>query len=334
VKRPLLDSMHVNPESARPAGLLQRLAQILFSRPVRWARLDAMLDDGSPFWRVCRGILYRLALLPMLAMLIAAAIVYVRTHPQQPPFVPDPLAVGVYYEPVNMLTEDGKRLEGWLIPALNAQDVLTMHEGALHLRSPAVVLVNDFGHTRQQILPLIRPLHERGWIVLAIGLRGNGTASPSGQTLGLNESLDVKAAVELLRRSRFVDGAKIAVVGIGSGANATLIAADRDAALTALVLDDPAETGDQAISTHLLNHSAYLAWLNPLCKLAFEIGYGLDVRDLDMEHYQTTLAARPTLLLRADDETDVEVSPQRVNQIVDFLSYSLPVTQQQADDGD
>jgi hypothetical protein len=53
-----------------------------------------------------------------------------------------------------------------------------------------------------------------------------------------------------------------------------------------------------------------------------------------MEHYQSTLAARPTLLLRADEDVDAEVSPQRVNQIVDFLSNSLPVTQQQADDGD
>ena len=335
MQRPLMDSMHIDNESDKRSarsGLITRAVKILLSRPFNWKRIEAILDDGSPFWRFCRGLLYRLALLPMLAMLVAAAIVYVRTHPQQPAFTPDPMAVGVYYEPVSMLTEDGKRLDGWLVPALTAQDVLLLHEDALRTRRPAVVLVNDFGRTRQQILPLIRPLHDKGWVVLAVGVRGSGTPSPTGQTLGLNEALDIKAAVELLRRQHFVDGSHIAVVGIGSGANAALLAADRDTALTTLVLDAPAETGDRAIAEHLSCRGLYFAWLNPLCKLAFELGYGLDVRDLDMEHYQTTLAARPTLLLRAESDPEADIPPQRVVQIVDFLTNSLPASQEQADD--
>jgi pimeloyl-ACP methyl ester carboxylesterase len=312
-------------------GLLRRILQFLLRRSTRWQKLEAVFDDGSKFWRICRAILYRLALVPMLTMLVASALVYTRTHPAQPSIVPDPMAVGCYYQPVDMLAEDGRHLEGWLVPALSAHDVLLMHDGALHLRRPAVVLAHDFGQTQQQMLPLIKPLNEKGWVVLVLGMRGVGTATPAGQTLGLNESMDIKAAVSLLRRQRFVDGSHIALIGVGSGANAALLAADRDSALTAIVLDAPAETGEDAIAAHINSRSIWLAWLNPLCKLAFEIGYGLDVRDLDMEHYQPTLESRPTLLLRPENGADAEVSPDSVQQIVDFLENTYPTHQEEAE---
>ena len=266
----------------------------------------------------------------MLTMLIASALVYTRTHPSQPAVEPDPSAVGCYYQPVDMLSEDGRHLEGWLVPALSAHDVLLMHDGALHLRRPAVVLAHDFGQTQQQMLPLVRPLNEKGWVVLVVGLRGAGTATPVGQTLGLNESMDIKAAVALLRRQRFVDGSHITLVGVGSGANAALLAADRDPAMAAVVLDSPAETGEDAIAAHINSHNLWLAWLNPLCKLAFEIGYGLDVRDLDMEHYQPTLESRPIFLLRPPTGAEAEISPDSVQQIVDFLDNACPTHQEEA----
>jgi len=76
VQRPLMDSMHIDNESDKRSarsGLITRAVKILLSRPFNWKRIEAILDDGSPFWRFCRGLLYRLALLPMLAMLVAAA---------------------------------------------------------------------------------------------------------------------------------------------------------------------------------------------------------------------------------------------------------------------
>jgi len=217
VQRPVMDPIPMSPDlegRAGRRGVIRRTLQFLLRRSTRWQQLEAVFDDGSKFWRVCRGILYRLALLPMLTMLIASALVYTRTHPSQPAVEPDPSAVGCYYQPVDMLSEDGRHLEGWLVPALSAHDVLLMHDGALHLRRPAVVLAHDFGQTQQQMLPLVRPLNEKGWVVLVVGLRGAGTATPVGQTLGLNESMDIKAAVALLRRQRFVDGSHITLVGV------------------------------------------------------------------------------------------------------------------------
>jgi pimeloyl-ACP methyl ester carboxylesterase len=130
-----------------------------------------------------------------------------------------------------------------------------------------------------------------------------------------------------------VDGSHIAVVGIGTGANAALLAADRDPALTSIVLDSPAENGEAAIAAHINSRSPWLAWLNPLCKLAFQIGYNLDVRDLDMEHYQPTLEARPTLLFHDDYGDGPELTENRIEQIVNFVTSAYPLPQEEANTG-
>jgi pimeloyl-ACP methyl ester carboxylesterase len=286
--------------------------------------------EGSRLERFIRGLLYRLALVPALAILAAAAMVYLQTHPMQTEFVPDPLTQGVYYEPLTLLTDDHIRLDAWLAPALDAAQVIAEGDKILRRRWPAVVLAHGFGMTRQQVLPLFRPLHDKGYVVVAIAMRGGGTLDSTGQTFGLNEALDIKAAVETLRRRPFVDPTRIAIVGIGSGANAAILAADHDPALAALVLDAPATTGVEAFNSHINNAYSALRILNPLCRLAFQIGYGLTVRDLDMDRYGSVLAARPTLLMRWSADAESDLPSARVNQIVDFLSASLDKSDEQA----
>ena len=57
----------------------------------------------------------------------------------------------------------------------------------------------------EQLLPLVRPLHEAGFVILMLNVRGVGTATAAAQTFGLKESRDVLAAVEMLRRRPFVN---------------------------------------------------------------------------------------------------------------------------------
>ena len=108
------------------------------------------------------------------------------------------------------------------------------------------------------MLPLMRPLHNAGFVVLAVSLRGCGESGPAAVTFGLNEAQDVQAAVEMLRRRPFVDGNHIGLIGIGTGATACLLAADRDASLHALVLDHPLHNFDEAVAHHLAPEQSYL----------------------------------------------------------------------------
>jgi pimeloyl-ACP methyl ester carboxylesterase len=287
--------------------------------------------EGSRLERFIRGLLYRLALLPAVAILSAAAMVYLQTHPSSPQFVPDPLTQGVYYEPLTLMADDHVRIEAWLAPALDAEQVINEGEKVLKHRWPAVILAHGFGMTRQQVLPLFRPLHDKGYVVMAIAMRGGGTLDSAGQTFGINEALDIKAAVLLLRRRPFVDSSRIAIVGVGSGANAAILAADHDPSLAALVLDAPAPNGNEAFDAHINNTYSGLRVLNPLCRLAFQIGYGLTVSDLDMDRYGAVLAARPTLLMRWSADAESDLPAARVDQIVDFLGASLDKPTEQAD---
>jgi len=309
---------------ARRAARIARMRKIAawLSDPLHWRRQLAQIEEGGLLKRFVRGLIYRLALLPIILMLISAGLVYLKTHPQPQSFTPDPLSVGVYYEPVILLSEDHVRLEAWLAPALDSAHVLKEKDASLRRHWPAVILAHQFGMSREQVLPFFKPFHEHGWVVMAVGLRGSGTADPAGQTFGLNEALDIKAAVDLLRRRSFVDADRIAIVGIGTGANAALLAAQKQSHLAGLVLDSPISTGEEALS-ELESGIDAAHWLHPLNKLAFEIGFGLDLRDLDVSRYGSTIASRPTLLTHWTSDTRGDVVPQHVAQIVRFLDHCI-----------
>jgi pimeloyl-ACP methyl ester carboxylesterase len=313
---------------------LNCISSILLYNPFRRRTVNPTLfEDGTRGSRLMRGLIYRFALLPPMIMLFASALVYSRTHPPpQPAYGLDPLAQGVFYEPVNILTEDNVRLDAWLAPALDAQQVLSDGDETLHQRWPAVILVHGFGMSRQQMLPLVAPLHLKRWVVLALAMRGSGGGSGNvGQTFGLNESLDVKAAIDLLRRRSYVDGTKIAIVGVGTGANAALLAAEHDPALAALVLDSPVQSGELAMMEHIVSGPEALKYLSPVCKIAFTIGYGADLEDIDMSQYGHVLTARPSLLMRWPQDAEEDLPQERVEQITDFLSHALDKVELQAD---
>jgi len=323
------------PPTAPARGALRRVAGILISDPISWrGGVEVIEEEGAWGKRVMQGVFYRVALLPLFAILFAAGAVYLKTHPKQASYMSDPMSRGVFYQPVVMMSDDHVRLDGWLAPALDAEQVIDQGLEALRTKSPAVVLAHGFGMSPRQVLDLFRPLHDKGYVVLAISMRGAGSATPAGETLGLNEAMDIKAGVDLLRKRVYVDAKRIAVVGIGSGANAAILAADKDPTLAALVLDAPTETGAQAFAQHVeFKHSA-LTFLNPVCKLAFELAYGVETRDLDLSRYGPVLAARPTLLMRWSNDAQGSLPQERVDQIVEFISKAIDKPAPEADGKD
>jgi len=313
-------------------GVFRLLARIMFYKPLsRRARLR--VDDGvSPFSRFIRGVLYRLAFAPVLLALAVSAMIYAGTHPFPSASDLDPTCQGIYYDAATLVTDDGVRLDAWLVPVVDARLVLTQKEDVLRHKQPAVVLVHDFGNRRQQMLPLVRPLHQAGFVVLVIGLRGGGGgamtaatgAAPSaavGSTFGLREALDIKAGVVMLRRRPFVDPARIAVVGIGSGASAALLAAKEDPTLAALVLDHPARDAAQIVQEHLVLRHPLLEWTAPLCKWGFELAYQVDADDLNLSRFSGVMHSRPVLLL--DMPSQGISSGTAVVAVRDFLKAGL-----------
>jgi pimeloyl-ACP methyl ester carboxylesterase len=275
-------------------------------------------EDGSPFARFVRGLAYRLAFLPVFAALTACAFVYSGTHPRPILSELDPSSVGIYYEPVTLKTEDGVRLDAWLVPAIQAEEVLDKKDKILREKRPAVVLIHDFAERRQQMLPLIRPLHDAGFVVLVPELRGCGTSESRGETFGLDEALDVKAAIELLRKRNFVDPERVSLVGLGSGANAAMIAAQRDPRVVAMILERPNTDITSVINRHVAPQHQYLAWLRPLCLWAFEIGYEVDSEEMIASRDAAKKRDRGVLMLH-NASVDGFASREHVEYIRHFL---------------
>ncbi len=105
-------------------------------------------------------------------------------------------------------------------------------------RPPAVVLVHGFSSDRVAMSTLARRIAGSGYAVLAIDVRGHGTnPNPFPDGRGRPDALapDLAAAVDFLRVSPWVDGARIVVMGHSMGASAALDFATRDSAIAGVV---------------------------------------------------------------------------------------------------
>lgn len=295
--------MYDAPEPAKKArkpfawvmAVLRFIGRVLFM-PTFGKHRHFRNEEGTRFSRFVRGLTYRLAFAPILLVGFLVAIVLAATHPGRTAQGADPLSFGVYYDPVNFLASDGTRLEGWLVPVIDAKRVLEEKDLIVGKRYPAVVLVHDFAANRQQLLPLVQPLHDSGFVVLAINLRGTESLSGTAQTFGIKEAYDIKGAVEMLRRRSFVNAEKIALIGIGTGANACAIAAKNDPAIAAMVLAAPVDNFDQAFAQRVGSDHAWLSPLRNLFRWTFEVMYGVDTGELESKSYAKMIDQRHVLL--------------------------------------
>ena len=227
------------------------LAVLLFDLTFGWRGSKERVENENPLVRLIRLTIRRLLFVPIVLGLLLAVLVYSGTHPPPIPISVDPIVQGIYYDPLTFSSADKTLLEAWLVPFTDPKRILADREKALRDKRPAVILVHDYGYSRLQMLPLMRPLHEAGFVVLAVSLRGSGESGAAATTFGINESQDVEAAVRMLRRRPFVDPGRISLVGIGTGATACMLAAQRDPALAALVLDHPLRDFAQSVAQHI-----------------------------------------------------------------------------------
>lgn len=282
------------------------------------------VEEGSPTVRIIRGIMYRLAFVPVFIALAACAIVWVSTHPRSVTVPIDPASQGIYYEPVTFTAPDQTKIDAWLVPQMSAKTVLEEKDRALRRKYPVVVLVHDMGQRREQMLPLIKPLHEAGYVVLALNLRGGGLRATTGETYGLTEAGDLKAAVDMLRRRVFVDAKRIALVGCGTGATAALLAADADPQIAAVVADHPVRGPQDLVETRMVPRHRMLRWMSPLCKWTFELAYGVDVEEVAVTNFKKLFQTRPVLMIDPASGIADPADPRTAEQVISFLSWAAP----------
>jgi pimeloyl-ACP methyl ester carboxylesterase len=136
---------------------------------------------------------------------------------------------------------DGTRARGWLVRGA---------EGA-----PAVLLLHGYGADRSWLLNLGVKINETtNMTVLLPDLRGHGQEPlVSASSFGSAEADDALAALEYLRglkspQGRALAGGALGVYGVEAGAHAALAAAQKDAAVRAVVLDSVPDGPDEVLA--------------------------------------------------------------------------------------
>jgi pimeloyl-ACP methyl ester carboxylesterase len=292
-------------------------SRLLTYRP--FARPKLRVEDGTRMQRFIRGLLYRLAFVPLFVAAAACAVVWSATHPHPVSAEIDPTSENLFYNPVTFLSQDKVPLEGWLVPVIEAKTIITEKDRALRKKYPAVVLVHDLGQRRQQMMPFVQPLHDAGYVVLAINLRGGGNYASVGQTFGLHESNDVKAAAQMLARRSYVDPNRIAVIGYGTGATAALLAADSDATIAAVVAENPVSDSEELVDKLLMPRQAGIGWLTPLCKWTFELAYEVNADDVKLHNFKKLFNSRRVLMFSNVDP----FSERTIAQSKSFLDSAM-----------
>jgi alpha-beta hydrolase superfamily lysophospholipase len=210
---------------------------------------------------------------------------------------------------VSLTTVDNQILAGWYIPPINADEVAFDPEGVLTQKWPGAVVCHGLGASHDQYLLLAKDLHDAGFAVLMLDMRGEGESAPAAVTYGLRERFDVLAGVKMLRETPYVDETKVCVVGHDIGATAALQAAALDSSITAVVADGlwlkfedrarnifsrpPSDTGNWSATGGRMPTQ----WLAPLYTMAFEIGVRDRLEQLDPENVIRSIHTQPVLFV-------------------------------------
>ena len=134
----------------------------------------------------------------------------------------DPADASIYFRNLTLTTADGLSLEAWYVPA--------SEPGA-----PSIILNHGLLGSKWGMLRLVPWLHEAGYNVMLFDFRGHGGSDKQPTTIGPEEALDVRAALDWLEAEGAGD--RVAGLGMSMGAAALVNTAVLDDRLDALVLD-------------------------------------------------------------------------------------------------
>lgn len=234
--------------------------------------------------------------------------VYLLSHPWGTPMTGLPTVTGLHVSTVNMVTEDGRRMDGFLVPVFDEKRLIQNRQATLAARWPAVVLVSDpFGDV-SGLDGLIPGLHDAGYVVMVGRLR-DGQTPGTARTFGLHEQFDIAAAVNKLRELNYVDTSRISVIATGTAANAAMIARQTSTDIHRLVIYQPIESFDQ-----VLERSDVPTGLRAACRWAFEVFYRVDVKDMEFSRLYSS--SDPDVLVLDQHPT----RPSWKQRVLSFLS--------------
>jgi pimeloyl-ACP methyl ester carboxylesterase len=207
-----------------------------------------------------------------------------------------PALLGLPYEDVQFAAKDGQaQIAAWYVPSVeNTRAVVVVH-GRNASRTELFL-----GHS----IDLARALHEAGFSVLLIDLRGHGQSSDGRFTFGLQERYDVEGAVDWLAVHGYQPG-QIAVMGVSMGSAAAIGAAAEDERIGALVSDSGYAEVRSLIQSRWTEETSLPDIFLPSTRLMIRLKYGYDITASRPVEDLRAVAPRPILLIHCSNDLDI-----------------------------
>lgn len=141
----------------------------------------------------------------------------------------NPAELGLHYEEINVITDDGLKLNSWLIKSASpARGTI------LYLHGVADCKIDGIRHAKL--------LHDHGYNVFLHDSRRHGESDGTFCTYGFYEKQDVLRVIDYLVSRTDIKPGKIGIIGTSMGASVALQAAGLDKRIVAVVAENPFAT--------------------------------------------------------------------------------------------
>jgi fermentation-respiration switch protein FrsA (DUF1100 family) len=218
-----------------------------------------------------------------LLILVGFIEAYVLTHPQRI-IAPGTTLIEkhIQFQSFDLVTDDGIRLSAWYTPPKN---------GAL------IMLTHGYGDNRPEWMYVM--FAKAGYGVLAWDARAHGSSGGDISTLGYNEVLDVKAALDFAKTQPEIK--RIGAWGDSMGAATIIRAAAEFPQIEALVVDSSYVSLDKEVD-FLVPYPL----VNPLAKFLLSRKLGVDLNDASPGALIGKISPRAVYLIQGGGD---EVAP-------------------------
>lgn len=222
-----------------------------------------------------------------------------------------PAIFGLEYQDVRFSARgDDMQIAAWYIPNNES--------------TRAVILVHGRNASKQnaisgKIVELGAALHEAGFSVMMIDLRGHGESEGERYSFGVYERRDVLGAVDFLLSKGFSSG-NIGVLGISMGGGTAIGAASEEPAIGALVLDSTFADLNPLIEEQWENESGLPKFFLPGVFLMNGLIYGYDLTAIQPSEEIVLFAPRPILIIHCT--TDEIVGMWHPKTLIEAVPYA------------
>jgi uncharacterized protein len=203
-------------------------------------------------------------------------------------------AAGLHPEFVRFPATDGLSLAGAFIPGTTRATVILLH---------------GYGHSKTQLIPQAKLLHDAGFNTFLFDFRGSGESGGEFITFGEEETRDLAGAVQYVHTRRDVDHERLGLLGYSMGGSVALLKSGDLHEIRAIVVDSSYAEFRSLIEG---NFKAYLGRLpffpfGSLVLYIIKVRTGAYVEDVRPLRHMQTLRNIPLLFIHGTKDRTVPV---------------------------